>query len=136
MRNWCGNWTFLSQVERPQIIQELLEAAQEGVTEKNTDFFARPGPTATLDRRIRQLQQTLANAEVLVGSNLPPNQVRFNSRVRVLNLSTGREKEFKLVCHPGGRRRSGAPLHCLALGPGPAGAGGRGSGGSPHPLRA
>ncbi len=43
------------------------------------------------------MQQTLANAEVLVGSNLPPNRVRFNSLVRVRNLSSGREREFKLV---------------------------------------
>jgi transcription elongation factor GreA len=88
---------LLSRVERPQIIQELLEAAQEGVTEKNTDFLAALAQRQRLDRRIRQLQQTLANAEVLVGSNLPPNQVRFNSLVRVINLSTGREKEYKLV---------------------------------------
>jgi transcription elongation factor GreA len=88
---------ILSRVERPQIIQELLEAAQEGVTERNTDFLAALAQRQRLDRRIRQLQQTIANAEVLVGSNLPPNQVRFNSLVRVVNLSTGREKEFKLV---------------------------------------
>ncbi len=88
---------LLSRVERPQIIRELEEAAQEGVTEKNTDFFAALAQRQRLDRRIRQLQQTLANAEVLVGSNLPPNQVRFNSLVKVINLSTGREKEYKLV---------------------------------------
>jgi transcription elongation factor GreA len=65
--------------------------------EKNPDFQAALSQRQQMDRRIKQLQQTLANAEVLVGSNLPPNQVRFNSEVRVRNLDTGREQEFKLV---------------------------------------
>lgn len=88
---------ILSQVERPQVVRELLEAAQEGGVEKNPDFKSVLGQRQQLDRRIKQLQQTLANAEVLVGSNLPPNLVRFNSKVRVRNLDTGRELEFKLV---------------------------------------
>jgi transcription elongation factor GreA len=88
---------LLSRVERPQIVQELLEAAQEGGVEKNPDFLSALAQRQRLDRRIKQLQQTLANAEVLVGSNLPPDKVRFNSLVKVLNLSTGREREYKLV---------------------------------------
>jgi transcription elongation factor GreA len=88
---------LLCRVERPQIVQELLEAAQEGVTERNQDFVSALAQRQRLDRRIRQLQQTLANVEVLVGSNLPPDKVRFNSLVRVLNRSSGREKEFRLV---------------------------------------
>jgi transcription elongation factor GreA len=87
---------LLSRVERPQLVQELLEAAQEG-GEKNPDFLSALVQRQRLDLRIQQLQQTLANAEVLVGSNLPPNRVRFNSLVRVRNLSSGREREFKLV---------------------------------------
>jgi transcription elongation factor GreA len=88
---------LLSQVERPQVVRELLEAAQEGGVEQNPDFQSALAQRQKLDRRIKQLQQTLANAEVLVGSNLPPNKVRFNSRVLVRNLDTGREQEFKLV---------------------------------------
>jgi transcription elongation factor GreA len=88
---------FLSRVERPQIVQELLEAAQEGGVEKNPDFLTTLAQRQRLDRRIEQLQQTLANVEVLVGSNLPPDKVRFNSLVRVLNLGTGREQQYKLV---------------------------------------
>ncbi len=87
---------LLSRVERPQIVQELLEAAQEGGVE-NPDFKSALAQRQRLERRIKQLQQLLANAEVLVGSNLPPNKVRFNSQVRVLNLATGQEQEFKLV---------------------------------------
>jgi transcription elongation factor GreA len=87
----------LSRVERPQVVRELLEAAQEGGVEKNPDFQSALTQRQQLDRRIKQLQQTLANAEVLVGSNLRPDRVRFNSKVRVRSLDTGREQEFRLV---------------------------------------
>ena len=40
--------------------------------EKNPDFQSALVQRRQLERRIRQLQQTLANAEVLVGSNLWP----------------------------------------------------------------
>ena len=88
---------FLSRVERPQLVHEILETVQEGRLEKNPDFQSVLAQRRQLDRRIKQLQQTLANAEVLVGSNLSPRQVRFNSRVRVLNLHTGQEREFRIV---------------------------------------
>jgi transcription elongation factor GreA len=88
---------FLSRVERPQVIQEILEAAQEGRLEENPDFQSALALRRQLERRIKQIQHTLANAEVLVGSNLSPDKVRFNTRVRVINLNTGQEREFKMV---------------------------------------
>ncbi len=88
---------LLSQVERPQAVQEILEAGREGRVEKNPDFRDALAQRQRLERRIKQLQQILANSEVLVGSNLPPNKVRFNSRVRIVNLETGVEKRFRLV---------------------------------------
>ncbi len=88
---------FLSKVERPQVVRELLEAAREGRVEENPDFKSALAERQKLDRRIKQLQEILANAEVLVGSNLPPDKVRFNSRVRLVNLDTGQEQQFTLV---------------------------------------
>jgi transcription elongation factor GreA len=88
---------ILSRVERPRVVQEILETAPEGRPEKNPDFQSILARKQRLERRIKQLQLILAHAEVLVGSNLPPDQVRFNSRVRVKNLNTGKEQVFKLV---------------------------------------
>ena len=86
---------FLSQVERPQVVRDILEAAQEGRVEKNPDFQSALVQRRQLERRIRQLQQTLANAEVLVGSNLSADKVRSNARVKVVNLNTGQERSIK-----------------------------------------
>ncbi|MEW6386552.1 MAG: GreA/GreB family elongation factor [Thermodesulfobacteriota bacterium] len=88
---------LLSRVERPRVVQEILETTPEGRWESNADFQGILARRQWLERRIKQLQQILANAEVLVGSNLPPDRVRFNSLVWLVNLSTGQEKRFKLV---------------------------------------
>ena len=88
---------LLSRVERPRVVQEILESASEGRVESNADFQGILARRQGLERRIKQLHQILGNAEVLVGSNLPPDRVRFNSLVRLLSLNTGKEKRFKLV---------------------------------------
>jgi transcription elongation factor GreA len=114
---------LLSRVERPQVVREILEAAQDGAVEKNPDFVSALAQRQRLDRRIKQLRQTLASAEVLVGSNLTPSKVRFNCLVQVVNLSTGREQEFKLVSSleaniSQGRLSTSSPLGRALLGKG------------------
>jgi transcription elongation factor GreA len=115
---------ILSRVERPHVVRELMEAAQEGRLEKNQDFQAALAQRQRLEKRIRQLQQILANAQVLVGSNLPPTKVRFNSRVRLVNLRDGREQEFLLVSAVEadvgqGQLSTASPLGRALLGRGP-----------------
>jgi transcription elongation factor GreA len=102
---------FLSRVERPQVVQEILETAQEGGIEKNPDFQSALARRRQVEHRIKQLQQTLAHAEVLVGSNLSPHKVRFNARVKIINLTTGQEREFKIV----GPLEADATAGCLSL---------------------
>jgi len=88
---------LLSQVERPRLVQEILAAAGDGLPSSQQDFQRLVARRQRVERRIEQLQQILSNAEVLVGSNLPADQVRFNSQVRVVNLATGQERQFRLV---------------------------------------
>lgn len=88
---------ILSRVERPRVVNEILEDAPGWGMGTDPDFQRILDRRQWVDRRIRQLQEILANAEVLVGTNLPPDQVRFNTLVRVLNLQTGKECQFKMV---------------------------------------
>jgi transcription elongation factor GreA len=87
----------LSRVERPRLLQEILEGAADGGLEPGPDFRQVLARRQWVDGRIAQLQEILANAEVLVGSNLPPDRVRFNARVSIRNLATGEELCFRLV---------------------------------------
>ena len=87
----------LSRVERPRVVHEIIEDTPDWGFGNNPDFQRTLDRRRWVDRRIKQLQDILANAEVLVGSNLPPDRVRFNARVRILNLHNGKEQQFKIV---------------------------------------
>ena len=88
---------LLARVERPILVHEILEEAPEWGRANDPDFQRILARRRRVERRIEYLQQVLANAEVLVGSNLPPDRVRFNCRVHIQNLATGREQHFRLV---------------------------------------
>ncbi len=102
---------FLSRVERPLVVREILETAQEAGIEQNPDFQSALARRHQVERRIKQLQEILANVEVLVGSNLSPTKVRFNARVKIVNLTTGQEREFRIV----GPLEADATAGCLSL---------------------
>jgi transcription elongation factor GreA len=88
---------LLSAEERPGLVKEILEAALEWGATDDPDFQRILARKRRTERRIQYLQQVLANAEVLVGSNLPPDRVRFNCRVTVLHLGNGKVQQFRLV---------------------------------------
>jgi transcription elongation factor GreA len=87
---------MLSGEEWSGLVQEIVEATPEwGGTDP--DFQRILSRKRRLERRIQYLQQVLANAEVLVGSNLPPDKVRFNCRVTIRHLANGKVQQFRLV---------------------------------------
>jgi len=88
---------LLSGEERSGLVQEIIEATPEWGAADDPDFQRILARKRRLERRIKYLQQVLANAEVLMGSNLPPDRVRFNCRVTIRHLATGKVQQFRLV---------------------------------------
>lgn len=88
---------ILASEERPGLVQEILAATPEWGAADDVDLQRILARKRRTERRIEYLRQLLANAEVLVGSNLPPDRVRFNSRVTILRLDSGRVQQFRLV---------------------------------------
>ncbi|MGQ9688489.1 MAG: GreA/GreB family elongation factor [Desulfobaccales bacterium] len=87
---------LLAGEERSRLLQEILEATREWGAD-DPDFRHILARRQWLESRIRYLQKILANAEVLVGSNHPPDRVRFNCRVTICHLGNGKVQQFRLV---------------------------------------
>jgi transcription elongation factor GreA len=114
---------MLSGQERSGLVQEIVEATPEWGGTDDPDFQRILSRKRRVERRIQYLQQVLANAEVLVGSNLPPDKVRFNCRVTVSNLANGKVQQFRLVGPveadaQNGRLSTASPLGRALLGRG------------------
>ncbi len=88
---------ILAGEERSHLVHEILEATPEWSAADDPDFQRILARRQRLERRIQYLQQVLANAEVMVGSNLPPDKVRFNCRVTICHLASGKVQQFRLV---------------------------------------
>uniref|UniRef100_A0A7C3UZU1 Transcription elongation factor GreA n=1 Tax=Desulfobacca acetoxidans TaxID=60893 RepID=A0A7C3UZU1_9BACT len=88
---------ILANEERPGLVHEILEAAPDWGAPEDPDFRRILARKARLERRIEYLQQVLANAEVLMGSNLPADRVRFNCRVTIRHLANGKVQQFRMV---------------------------------------
>lgn len=99
----AGYWRLLQELQRlrrqvrPQVLQEVREAAAEGRLDRNERYNEARRRQYQLARQIKHLQEIISQAEVLVGSNLPPSQVRFNCKVKVRNLANGEVATYHLV---------------------------------------
>ena len=110
--------------ERSSLVQEILESTPEWGAIDDPDFRRILIRRQRLERRVQYLQHILANAEVLVGSNLPPDRVRFNCRVTISHLASGKVQQFRLVGPveadaQNGRLSTASPLGRALMGRGP-----------------
>jgi regulator of nucleoside diphosphate kinase len=55
--------------------------------------FTRPGD----EDHLSALERELDRAEIMYDDRVPPNVITMNSHVRVTDLETGREHEYKVV---------------------------------------
>lgn len=86
----------LINVERPEYIKELAEARAQGDLSENADYTAALQHKEAVDSRIVELEKFIQNAEV-VGESKSTKYVRFGSTVKIKELDTNDEYEYKIV---------------------------------------
>jgi transcription elongation factor GreA len=87
----------LIDVIRPEVIEQLAYARSLGDLSENADYDAAKARQADVEQRIRQLEDILANAQIVEESNKTSKVVAFGRTVTILNLSTKKEMTFKIV---------------------------------------
>ena len=86
----------LLKVERPQVVQQVADAAAEGDRSENAEYIYGKKRMREIDRRLKYLSQRMERLSV----QPPPNQaerVAFLSVVEVENLDTEEIKTFQIV---------------------------------------
>jgi transcription elongation factor GreA len=87
----------LKKVVRPQVIKAIEEARAHGDLSENAEYEAAKERQSFVEKKIRDLEQKLANAEIMETTNLSDEKVGFGSVVTLKNLDNGGQVTYRIV---------------------------------------
>jgi transcription elongation factor GreA len=85
------------KVERPKNIRDIEEARAHGDLSENAEFHAAKEKQGHLDAKKRELQNKLANAQIIDVSKLTNEKVVFGATVTLADTDSGDLKTYTLV---------------------------------------
>lgn len=88
----------LKTVERPQVIDAIAEARAQGDLSENAEYDAARERQAFVEARIKELDGTLSNAQIIDPSELDVDgKAVFGATVEIENLDTGDRLTYQIV---------------------------------------
>jgi transcription elongation factor GreA len=87
----------MKRVERQKAITDIAMARGHGDITENAEYDAAKERQAFVEGRIREIENRLANAQVIDTKNLPADRVVFGATVRLSDTETGQELSYRLV---------------------------------------
>ncbi len=87
----------IMKVERPKNIKDIEEARAHGDLSENAEFHAAKEKQGHLDAKKRELQNKLANAQIIDISKLTNEKVVFGATVTLADTESGDIKTYTLV---------------------------------------
>jgi transcription elongation factor GreA len=87
----------LKKVIRPQVIKAIEEARAHGDISENAEFTAAKERQSFVETKIQEIEQKLANSEIIDTISLPDGKVGFGSVVTLENLNNGGKVTYQIV---------------------------------------
>jgi transcription elongation factor GreA len=87
----------LKRVVRPQVIKAIEEARAHGDLSENAEYVAAKEHQSFVEMKIREIEQKLANSEIMDTHNLSKDKVGFGSVVTLENLDNGGEVTYQIL---------------------------------------
>ena len=87
------------RVERPHNIQQIAEARAHGDLSENAEYSAAKERQSFIEGRIRELETTIADAEVIDTTNFSTEKIVFGATVVLADADSGEKRQFTLVGH-------------------------------------
>jgi transcription elongation factor GreA len=111
----------LREVERPKNVQDIEIARGHGDLSENAEYHAAKERQSFIEGRIREVEGTIALAEVIDPGKLSGSRVVFGATVRLADTDSGEETVYNIVGdHEGdikeGRIAVSAPLARALIG--------------------
>ena len=87
----------LKKVVRPQVVKAIEEARAHGDISENAEYDAAKEKQGFTEKKIHDIEQRLANSEIIDSCNFPSDKVGFGSTVTLENLNNGGEVTYQIV---------------------------------------
>ncbi|MGQ9646336.1 MAG: transcription elongation factor GreA [Thermodesulfobacteriota bacterium] len=87
----------LKKVVRPQVIKAIEEARAHGDLNENAEYVAAKERQSFVEKKIREIEQKLANSEIMDHITPSCERVGFASFVTLENLESGGEVTYQIV---------------------------------------
>jgi transcription elongation factor GreA len=87
----------MKRVERQRAIRDVAQARGHGDIAENAEYDAAKERQAFVEGKIRDLENKVANAQVIETKNLPTDRVVFGAKVRLSDVNSGDEISYQLV---------------------------------------
>lgn len=95
-----NNLQKLKKIDRPRVLQELVDARAQGDLSENAEYHAAKEMLAKIDAEIPVLEDKLARAEI-VAFDSSSDAIMFGATVTVKNLATKKDVVYQLVSPEG-----------------------------------
>lgn len=86
---------YLQEVARPQVIEEIKEARNQGDLSENAEYDSARDKQAAIENKILEIQHILENVEIIKSTST--HTIRIGSTVKLININTNEISEVKIV---------------------------------------
>ncbi len=97
LQNLKDDLKRLKMEERPKVIEAIAEARDHGDISENAEYDAAKERQAFIESRIRDIENKIANAQVVNPEDLNTERVVFGVKVTVQDLESGDELRYQIV---------------------------------------
>ena len=88
---------YLITVRRAEVAQKLKEARSFGDLSENAEYDEAKNEQGILEATIAEMENTLANAEVVDDDSISTNEVGVGSTIEIKRLDNNKVEKFKIV---------------------------------------
>lgn len=88
----------LKTIERPEVINAIAEARAQGDLSENAEYEAARERQGFIEGRIRELEGTLSNAQIINPAELDAEgRVVFGATIQIEDLDSGEQLHYQIV---------------------------------------
>ncbi len=87
-------WDYLTTVKRRELSKAIGHAREHGDISENAEYDAAKEAQAFNERKIAELEQALANVQIIDDTNIPKDKALLGATVKLKDMESGEESEI------------------------------------------